>query len=477
MTMRKMILICCFAFACTWGATAQTRQVHIVSGNDMHAAIDNMPMLSAIVDSLREIDNSLLVFSAGDNRTGNPINDLYSVPSYPMTALMNFIGFDASAFGNHEFDSHQDGLSKVMATSNFPYLCANIKADPVLNIHPQPYMVFDVGGVKVGVLSVVQLGMHGHPDAHPDLMKGLQFTEVEQTISDYLWLRDKVDVFILLSHIGYEDDVKMAEKFPCFDLIIGGHTHTQLKGGEMHNGVLVTQNVNKLKRVTYITLDVKDGKVVGKRAENIDVQGYPKKNEVVQTIVDYFNSNPEFKRQLAVAITDFSSYEELGCMMCDAMISEAGADFALENYGGVRYEEKPAGPFTVDDVLRLDPFGNQCVEMSLTGKEFKDMLISCYDNSEGLFPFVGGVTCEVIFNKKDTTKIDDVRIFTLDGKKINMKKKYNVVTNSYVAAICDAPRADQGHDIGKICSDMLIAFLEKQKTIDYKGVKRLKFVK
>ena len=475
--MRRILFTCLLAIAMAGSATGQTRQIHIVSGNDMHAAIDNMPMLSAIVDSLRSLDNSLLVFSAGDNRTGNPVNDLHSIPTYPMTALMNFIGFDASTYGNHEFDNGQKGLSKVMATSNFPYLCANVKAAPEQHIHPLPFKIYEIEGVTVGVLGVVQLGAHGYPDAHPDLLKGLQFTDPEQTIKNHLWLRDKVNVLILLSHLGFEDDVRMAEKFPCFDLIIGGHTHTQLKGGETHNGVLITQNTNKLKRVTYTTIDVKDGKVTGKRAENIEVEKYPVKNDVAQAMVDLFNNNPEFHRQLAVATTDFTTSEELGSMMCDAMISETGADFAIQNCGGVRYEKKAAGAITVDDVLRLDPFGNKCIEMTLSGKEFKDMLISCHDNSDGAFPYVGGVTCEVVYNKKDTTKIDDVRLFTPDGKKLNLKKQYKVVTNSYVAAICDSPRSDEGHSTGKVCSDMLMTYLEKLKTVDYKGVRRIKIIK
>jgi len=476
--MRKIILILALVVAGCVAGHAQTRKLHIVSANDMHATIDNMPMLASIVDSLRAIDNQLLVFSAGDNRTGNPINDLYSIPTYPMTALMNLIGFDASAFGNHEFDNRQTGLSTVLATSNFPYLCCNFKCDPSLNISALPYKIFEVEGVKVGVIGVVQLGLHGIPDAHPDLLKGMEFEEPETAIRKYVdLLRSQVNVLILLSHMGFEDDVELAGKFPSIDVILGGHTHTQLDGGEMHNGVLITQNVNKLKKVTYTTINVVDGKVVGKEAKNIDVQNYPQKNEVAQCIVDFFNRNPEFQRVLAEAISDFTTYEQLGCLMCDAMISESGADLALQNYGGVRYGEKPAGPITVNDVLKLDPFGNQCVEMTISGEEFKRMLISCYDNSEDLFPFIGGAKCDVIFNKKDTTKIADLKLYTLDGKKLNLKKKYKVVTNSYVAAICDAPRSDQGQAMGIVCSDMLMAFLEKMKTVDYGGVTRLNFIK
>ena len=193
-------------------------------------------------------------------------------------------------------------------------------------------------------------------------------------------------------------------------------------------------------------------------------------------MVDFFNNNPEFHRQLATA-AEFKELEELGCLMCDALISETGADLALQNYGGVRISEKEAGPFTVSDVLRLDPFGNPCVEMNITGEEFKKMLISCYETSEGYFPFIGGANCEVLFYKKDTTRISDIKLFTLDGKKLNMKKKYKVVTNSYVAAICDAPRSDQGRDTGLVCSDMLMHFLEKQGFVDYLGTRRVTLVK
>lgn len=117
----------------------------------------------------------------------------------------------------------------------------------------------------MGVVGVVQLGTRGIPDSHPDNVKGISFSPVKETVQKYAWLREKCDVTILLTHIGYEDDVELSKDVPWVDLIIGGHTHTQLKGGEMHNGILITQNVNKLKKVTHTTLVVEDGKVISKK--------------------------------------------------------------------------------------------------------------------------------------------------------------------------------------------------------------------
>lgn len=96
---------------------AHGETIRILSTNDMHSAIEKMPQLAAIVDSLRSIDPFLLVLSGGDNRTGNPYNDLYQPVSYPMVSMMNLIGFDASALGNHEYDSKVEGLAQVITLS------------------------------------------------------------------------------------------------------------------------------------------------------------------------------------------------------------------------------------------------------------------------------------------------------------------------------------------------------------------------
>ena len=471
--MKKCVLAVLFACLLSAAAAAQTKEIHIISANDIHAKIQNFPQLAAIVDSMRAVYPNLLVLSAGDNRTGEPLNDLYEIPAYPMVALMNQIGFDATTLGNHEFDSGQAGLAKLISLSNFPYLCCNIFPAAKWNMHITPYKVFDFEGTKVGVVGVVQVGASGHPDSHPDNCTDLGFTPVLETVQEYEWLRDECDVVILLSHLGYEDDVKVSADLPWVDIIVGGHSHTQLAGGEMHNGLLITQNVNRLQRVTHITVTVKDGKVVSKTAENIEVEGYPGKNKLVEEMVKYFSNNPAFQRVLCQLEKPMTSYEELGCMMTDAWRVETGSDIAFTNTGGVRYDSLPAGPFTVSDVLRLDPFGNDTVQLELTGQELKDMLIATERNDTYGFPKVSGIICNVIFDKKDPSKIKDVVITNPDGSKFNLKKTYKVATNSYTAAIADSPRKDQGRSLNRTTASLIQEYLEHQGTIDYTGVQRV----
>lgn len=479
----KKLLTLFMAAMLTTSLSAERKEVHILSANDMHAQIAYMPALADIADSLRTLYPGLLVFSAGDNRTGEPLNDMNEIPAYPMVALMNQIGFNATTLGNHEFDSGSLGLARLITLSNFSYLCANVHPEDSLGIHLLPCKTFDVEGIRVGVVGVVQLGTHGMPDTHPNNCRGISFEPVEETVQRYAGIRKNSDVTILLSHIGYEDDVELSAKIPWVDLIIGGHTHTQLKGGETHNGILITQNANKLKKVTHITIVLeRDEKtegacepwrIVEKKAENIDVRSHQGQNKVVKDMVRYFSDAPTFYRVLAQLEKPLSTYEELGCLMCDAFIAETGADVGIENFGGVRYDKHKAGDFTVSDVLCLDPFGNDAVMMEITGKELANMLVSCYENDGQQFPFVSGILCNIEHDKKDTLKIKEITLKTLDGKKFDLKKKYKVVTNSYVASICDAPRSDQGQSINKKTAELIISFLEHQGSVDYQGKKRI----
>jgi len=467
-------------FAMTWLALilaivvyAEKREIHILATNDMHAQIEVFPQLAALADSLRTIDPSLLIFSAGDNRTGNPINDKYILPAYPMVALMNQVGFNGSALGNHEFDVLS--LKALIGLSNFRYICANAFPSDSSGIKLVPCQVFDVEGLKVGVIGCIQLSPKGIPSTHPDNLVGISFKPAEEIIPQYEYLSKECDATILLSHLGYPDDIKMAEQFPWLDLIIGGHTHTQLKGNEVKNGVLITQNRNKLHRVTYITLTVEDGKVVDKKAEYIDVRKFPKTVKVVEEMARFYNDNPTLRRILAVADTPFETREELGCLMCDAFMEETEAEIGIVNPGGVRIESHPQGDITVRDVLEMDPFDNHAVILELTGNEIAHMMLTYSHNTLYSFPYVGGMTCEITLEKDFPEKIKSIKLLTLDGKKLNMKKKYKVVTNNYIPATSEIPEGSD-HMLNLETSDIIMQYLEKKKVVSYLGVSRLKIV-
>ena len=472
----KKILFASLMVLVTLTVSAQERrELHILSTNDMHAAIEKFPRLGYIADSLRALYPDLLILSGGDNRSGDPINDMFEIPAYPMVALMNQVGFHATVVGNHEFDSNQYGLARLIGLSAFSTLCANMEPDPKFKMHVKPYQIFDCGGISVGVLGITALGSMGTPESHPTRMTDIKFMDPLETIKKYEFLREKCDVVLLLSHLGYKDDVKFSAELPWVDIIVGGHSHTQLDGGEIHNGILITQNSKSLPYATHSTLVLEGNKIVEKKAERITVPGPGEVNSTLVALVQHFSENPSFKRVLAVAETPFVEKEELGCMVCDAYISETGADLSYQNAGGVRIESHEAGDMTVGDVMKMDPFQNNAIELQVTGKELSEMLISCYDNDKQRFPYVGGMTCEITVNPADG-KITKLVILDKDGKKLNLKKTYKVVSNSYSVAVSPTKRGDQGHSLGITTPDMIKNYLEHQGRVSYEGRRCLKFI-
>lgn len=466
--MKKNILLSLLVFVALTLSAQERRELHILSINDPHAAMEQFPRLGFVADSLRTLYPDLLILSAGDNRSGDPINDMFEIPAYPVVALMNQIGFHATVIGNHEYDSNQDGLARLINLSAFSTLCANMEPDPKWKMHVKPYQVFDCGGISVGVIGITALGSMGIPESHPARLTDIKFMDPLETIRKYQFLREKCDVILLLSHLGFETDVKFSAELPWVDIIIGGHSHTQLDGGEMHNGILITQNGKSIPYATHSTLVLQGGKIVEKKAERIAVKGMPGENKTVAELVRYFSENSVFKRVLAVAETPFENREELGCMVCDAYLAETGADISYQNAGGVRIENHPAGDMTMGDVMKMDPFQNDLVELHVTGKELAEMLISCYDNDKQRFPYVSGMTCDVVIDPA-TQKIKKLTLNGKDGKKLNLKKTYHVVGNSYSVAVSPTNRADQGRSMGITTPDVIKNYLEHQGRVSFQG--------
>ncbi len=452
--------------------TAFAEQVTVLGINDMHANIDGMPQLATCVKQERLNDPGLLLMAAGDNRTGNPYVDNGNRPGIPMVTLMNHIGFDLSTFGNHEFDSGAAALRDYVNAAEFEFVCANIFTTDTQGINVKPYKIFERNGVRIGVLGLVQVGESGIPDAHPDKCQGMQFSSPFDTAACYKHLRAHCDVLIILTHLGFEDDLKLARMFPEADAIIGGHSHTRVEKGHIENGVLITQSENKIKYLTRLTFEVEDGKVVKKQSALIPLENLPA-DEATAELVEKTKSLPFFKRQLTTVKSDITSRESLGCMMADALCVRAITDIAIVNLGGVRLEDFPAGPLSVADVYRLDPFGNAIIRTTMSGKELIALLESIPGTDHYGAPCVSGMSYKAI---KPAAELKPMRITEAklaDGTPIDPEAVYTVAYNSYIASTTSAPPANPGVAIDSDGAECLIRFLEKKTEVDYADVSRV----
>ncbi len=450
------------------------KQAIIFAVNDMHATIDNFPKLAFIVDSLRAIYPDMLLLSAGDNQTGNPVNDQYLEKGLPMIELMNAAGFDLSTVGNHEFDSRPKGFSYLTHKANFDFICANISMNDSLNMTVNPFKIITLpNGLKLAFLGLLHINQYGIPDTHPDNVKGFTFRSPFETATEYLYLKDQSDIFIALTHLGFENDVQLAETMPAgIDLIIGGHSHTKVLKEQIHNGILITQAENKLKYGTLIKLTMISDGTLQRSMELIDIKNSENEKPSIRAMIDKYNDNPALKEVISTATDDFSSHEELGYLMADAQRAAARADIALVNPGGVRNDHLAKGPITVMDVYQLDPFGNELVVTKLSGNEIHSLMLAAYPIDEYLPLYPSGIKTMLKLDANDN--LIDVDLLTESGTPLDMNHTYTVAMNNYMTEVYKYKHSDPGQSLFIETADATITYLKNiQNVRSYRGEKRV----
>ena len=448
------------------------QKLYIVSTNDMHANIDNFPKMAALIDSLRSVHPDLLLFSAGDNRSGNPINDRYTEPAKPMYELMNTVGFDLSTFGNHEWDGGPIALRNVLGWANFPFVCANVTFDDTLQMpEVKPYKIFERNGLKIGVIGGIQLGENGLPDFHPKNADGSHFVPLTDVLQQNIDELKDCNAVFLLSHCGFEEDMETAAQFPQLDAIFGGHSHTRVAEKQMVGNVMVTQAEAKVKFVTLSTFTFRDGKIVDKDMQLLSIKEFPKRNAEVQAMVDKYNSNEYFRTVVTTNATPIDKNESLGCLMTDAIRYTTGSDMGFQNPGGVRFDTLSARPVTLKDIFALDPFDNEIIAFTLSGQEIINLMKSCFVTDGGPIYCSG---CSYSYKVDDEGQMTDIEVTLEDGKPLNLEAKYNIVMNSYMSSVFDYEHEDDGHTTFRSSNELMLEYLAEHPEIDYGKTNRVK---
>ena len=222
-------------------------KIVILHTNDVHSHLEPFPAndpkfaglggverRAAMIKQIRAQEKNVLVLDAGDIFQGTPYFNMYGGEAE--IKLMSAMGYDASAIGNHDFDGGLDNLAKQLQHATFPLLCANYDfAGTPMEGKTQPYKVFEMDGVKIGVFGL-GIEMAGLVDSRL-YGKTIYLDPIVKSAEMVKELRDnqKCDVVICLSHLGYKyendkvSDMVLAKKSRGIDIIIGGHTHTLLE--------------------------------------------------------------------------------------------------------------------------------------------------------------------------------------------------------------------------------------------------------
>jgi 2',3'-cyclic-nucleotide 2'-phosphodiesterase (5'-nucleotidase family) len=449
----------------------KSTEIIILHVNDMHSRIDNFGKLAYLADSLRKTHKYAFLVAAGDNFTGNPIVDMYPDKGFPMIELMNKLHFDVTAMGNHEYDMGQELQNKRREQAIFPFISCNIDASGAIAKPYEPYIILKAGKIKIPFLGILELGENGLPDSHPSRLEGLKFTNGIEKTKDFIWLKNKYGMLIALSHLGVENDEVLANKYPQFDLIIGGHSHTTMTKPMMVNNVMIVQTGSGLKNVGITTIHVTKGKITDRSYELVPMASIKKTDTEVQAMIDKYNSNEEMKRVVGFAETAFGTQEELGYLMTDAITARMKVDFAFQNGGGIRISELPQGDILLKDIFRLDPFGNQVVTYTMTYDEIKSLICNAYNREKSIDLAPSGMTYVVIVNSEGLCS--DAEMKDKSGNLLDVNKTYTVGLNSYIAASYKFNHKDPGTTNYNTTAQTLLDYLGDVKKVNYSGVKRV----
>jgi 2',3'-cyclic-nucleotide 2'-phosphodiesterase (5'-nucleotidase family) len=173
-----------------------------------------------------EKDDSTLILDAGDALKGS--HTLFYLKEKVLQE-MNRVGYDAMTMGNREFNYIRDVIKSRTKEARFPILCANIvDMKNKVNGCYQEYIGKEINGVKVGLFGLTVVQYNDNSFWLPLFkFRFLDPLKTAETIIEKL--REKVDLLVLLSHLGVDRDREIAEHTKGIDLIIGGHSHTLLE--------------------------------------------------------------------------------------------------------------------------------------------------------------------------------------------------------------------------------------------------------
>jgi len=503
----------------------------ILHTNDMHAsfigmgpAADYTPFtlgddttrggyarLAGLIEKRKDARNTqgpVLVLDAGDYSMGTAFSAATREIGGDLQ-LMGRMGYAATTFGNHEFDLGPDGLGKSISVASkagrVPAVLAsniNIEAKDATLADLQRlskegvirrYLVIERGGIRFGLFGM--LGKEAQfytSDAFPATFSDA--IETAKEVVKVLRETEKVDVVIALSHGGVQkakdgsysngDDVSLAVAVPGIDVVIGGHSHTELHEAILMNGrtpVVQTgkesQNLGELVvtlegakvAVESYRLHPIDDSIAGDRTTADEIEKLKK----VVTGAVFASRGYSIDQPLAIApqdlpntFSDIAASTLLANLVTDAFRNATQADIGFTANGTMRASlmRGKSGVVTVYDVFGVAPLGAGVVDTTagsalvtgyLTGQELKHILeFLLVDNPAHpgeYFPRASGMRFHYDPSRPKFDVVTDIELGDLDRgyRAIDITGKderlYSLTCSLYMAVILVAiPKYTKG---------------------------------
>ncbi len=360
------VLAVAFSSGCGTAPRSAPARLTVVHVNDSHQHMfpfstieqpkvrGGFARLATVVAQARRGSSPVLLLHGGDSLVGsastyflNGLPDYKRLPTYGYRGLesveiMNMMGFDAMAVGNHELDYGKRWFEKIMGRAKFAILSANVFKRELPDIDgaagkplAKPYVILRKGGLRIGIIGLTTV----------DYMQSVQvkvgnpFDAARELVPE---VEKQCDLVVVLSHVGFKPDLELARIVSGIDLIVGAHTHTLVPEPVLVGETLVVQAGAYLEQVGILDLTVEGGKITSYQYQMKPLDESVPLDPAVDAALRHYLSIGSVGDQRLQAV--MFQRNGIGSLATSAMLAATSADAALVPADAFRGEIGPGAP-------------------------------------------------------------------------------------------------------------------------------------
>lgn len=390
-----------------------------------------------------------------------------------MIGILNQMGFDAMT-AHWEFAYGPEHFIKFSQRLNYPMLAINCYDKKTDELVFPPYTIKDTGGVKVGIIGIAATIVDKVMPA--SFSKGVYFTLGNEELPGYIdELYDKgVDLIVVLSHLGFPQEIKLAREVEGIDILLSAHTHNRLYKPAVINETIIIQSGCHGSFVGRLDLMVEHDKIVDFDHQlvcvNEKIEANPEIRDQIQRIMSPYRD--KLTQTVGFTETPLNRNRVLESTMdnflLQSLIDLTGAELAFSN--GWRYGAPVLpGKITENDLWNIIPVNPPVSEVKLTGDELWSMMEENLERTFSRDPYcqMGGYVKRCLglklFFKIENPKGQRIQRLFVQGKPVKLDKQYKAafVTSQGVPEKYGSSR--NALDIKAV--DNLKRYLKKHKSV------------
>ncbi len=385
----------------------------------------------------RERPGRVLFMDAGDTIQGSAAAAW--TEGGAVVAPVNALGLDLGIPGNWEVVYGADALERRAGEFRHPLIAANIREEKSGKLLFPPYLVKEVGGVRIGVIGFTD------PDVPtrqpPSYSRGLTFEgeAVIPPLVEKLRSQENVDVIVLMTHIGLPKSIRLAEKLRGVDFVFSGDTHERTYEPIVRGDTWVVEPGSFGSFLGRMDVTVRDGAIVDRHWELIELRAErfdedEKVAEVVSTNLAPMRAKlDQVIGRTEVPLLRYNVVEtNLDEILSDALREAAGTEIGLSN--GFRFAPPtPAGPIREADLWNWYPITTRLKVGQVTGKQLREFwereAEHVFSNDPeklfgGWLPRPSGMTVRLVAHAPMGQRVREIRV---GGEPLEDDRLYSLV--------------------------------------------------